>query len=455
MSVTWQVITQPFNFGVWTGIHLFLAQASPAPANPQQAIQESARESVDYVQDLSGRVIAFLPNLIGAVLVLLLGLLIAAIVSGIVRGILKRTNIDNRIAAGVAGHRDTTDLPKVEDLVANIVFWVIVLFTVVAVLQTLQLPAVAGPLNQFLNGIIGFLPNLVGAALLAGVAWVVATIVKLITTRGLQAVRFDERLGQRPDPLPDTVSAANTTPGPDLRTNRVSLSETIGNVLYWFIFLLFLLPILDTLNLNQALQPVQDLINRIVLSIPNILMALLIGAGGWFLANIVRQIVTNFLAASGADRLGAQFGLRSTRGGQSLSSILGTLVYVLILIPTAISALQALNIRAISDPAVSMLNQVFSTLPQIFTAALILILGYVAGKFVADLVTSILGSLGFDNIFNWLGIQTAPYAPTPPPSVSQSTTFQTGETVLQPDVPRSVTKTRSPSEIVGIIVLVG
>ena len=40
----------------------------------------------------------------------------------------------------------------------------------------------------------------------------------------------------------------------------------------------------------------------------------------------------------------------------------------------------------------------------IFTAALILVLFYVIGRFVADLVASILTSIGFDNIFGWLGL---------------------------------------------------
>jgi hypothetical protein len=448
------------DFGVWTIANPVLAQATPAPASPGQAIQESARQGADYAQNLFTRLVDFLPNLLGAIVILLIGLLIAFIASRIVGGILKRTNLDNRLAANVAGSdaRGTTDLPKIEDLISSLVFWVIVLFTVVAVLQALNLPAVAGPLNQFLNGIVGFLPNLVGAAVLAGVAWVVATVVKLLVTRALQAMRFDERLGQQPRrtgvdrpvgdrTVGDRVNAANTTPG-TMPQEQASLSETVGNVLYWFIFLLFLLPILDTLNLNQALQPIQDLISRIVSSLPNILMAALIGFGGWFLAKIVKQIVTNFLVASGADQLGAQFGLQTGRAGQSLSSIVGTLVYVLILIPTAISALQALNIRAISDPAISMLDQVFNTLPQIFTAVLVLGLGYVAGKFVGDLVSNILTSIGFNNVFQWLGIQSSPFVP-------RARTTTPGEPLIQESDLTQVPTSRTPSEIVGIVVLVG
>jgi hypothetical protein len=249
---------------------------------------------------------------------------------------------------------------------------------------------------------------------------------------------------------------AGTPPQP----NQLSLSDTIGNALYWFIFLLFLLPILDTLGLQQALRPVQGLIEDIISILPNILAAVLIAAGGWLLATVVRRIVTNLLASTGIDQLGTRFGLRRTTSGQSLSGIIGTIVYVLILIPVAIAALNALRIDAISVPAIAMLQQILNALPAIFTAALILIVAYFLGRFVSDLVTNILSSLGFDNIFSVLGLPSPRRRPVPPPSRAPQTTvttIPTEPTVIQPGVttPAAPVTTRTPSEFVGIIVLVG
>lgn len=448
-----------------------LAQAQP-PNIDLDRPQEAVQSSVNYVQTLTARLINFIPELLAALAILLVGLLIAAIARAIVRGILNRTNIDNRIAGAVLGRTDRRDLPQVEDFFANLVFWVIVLFTIVAVLQALQLEVVSRPLGGFLNQIFDFIPKLVGAAILLGVAWLVASLVKTITTRGLHALRVDERLDQRPAGAPR-------------EPNQLSLSETIGNALYWFIFLLFLLPILDTLGLQQALRPVQNLIEEIISILPNILAAVLIAAAGWLLATIVRRIVTNLLASTGVDQLGNRFGLRSTTTtSQSLSGILGTIVYVLILIPVAIAALNALRIDAISVPAIAMLNQILTALPAIFTAALILFAAYFLGRFVGELVTNILTSLGFNNIFSHLGLPTPTPTPTssrriPPPTTStvdftapapdqriviesptrDFTTPPTEQrTVIQPDPTTSAAATvttRTPSELVGIIVLVG
>ncbi|MDZ8226382.1 mechanosensitive ion channel [Nostoc sp. ChiVER01] len=417
MNTTWQGITEVIGVALSTRVQQFLAQ-SPS----LQPIQPAVNQGIADVQGIVQQLILFTPRLLGAVAILLVGLLIAFGVAALTRGILNRTNIDNRIAAGVTGRQD---VPQVEKLISSLVFWSIILLTAVAVLQALDLEVASRPLNNFLNQLIGFLPKLVGAGILLVTAWFLATIVKIITVRSLQAFNLDERLNPEPE---DRVPSLN----------QLSLSETIGNALYWFIFLLFLAPVLDTLELRQALQPVQALITEVLLILPNILAAALIAVVGWFIANVVRRIVTNLLATTGIDHLGSRLGLSAAAGVQPLSNIIGTIVYVLILIPVAIAALNALEISAISVPAIAMLQQILNALPAIFTALAILIVAYFVGRFIADLVTSILTNLGFNNIFTILGLT------TPSRRIVVSTESTT------PPIP-----TRTPSEIAGIVALVG
>ncbi|PSF39110.1 hypothetical protein C7H19_02255 [Aphanothece hegewaldii CCALA 016] len=373
-------------------------------------------------------------NLIGAIIILILGWIIASIVAGIVKNLLKRTDIDNRIARSVSGSRTGSE-PQIENLIGSVVFWVLIIMTVVAFFNVLQLTTVATPLNNFLNQIFIFLPRLGAAGLLIALAWVLATLAKSVVIRSARSFGLDERLAEQTDGVPVE--------------NRMLLSETLGNALYWFVFLFFLPLILGVLDLQGPLQPVQNLLNDILAALPRILKAVLIGTVGWLIARIVRGIVTNLLSATGVDRIGAKFGLRRTTGGQSLSWLLGTIVYVLILIPTAIAALDALQIEAISVPAIAMLNQILSAIPQIFTAVIILIIAYVVGRFVGELVTSILTSIGFNNIFDWLGFPTNATRPTiDVPSL--------GDEVGRVSTPDTVSVTRrTPSEIIGIVVVVG
>ena len=418
-------------FSMGTGL---LAQAPPPTAAPPPAPGFSPDGFLSSIVPNLG---VSLINVFWALVALLIGWLIATIAAAVTRGILQRTQIDNQLAAWISGSGDGESLP-IEKWVADAVFWLIMLFAIVAFLQTLQLTAVSQPLNSLLEQITRFIPKLAAAAILLGVAWVIATIVKLLVTRTTRMLRLDERLGQQVA-SPDGETETPATPP----QNQFLVTDTLANALYWFIFLLFLPSILSTLELEGTLQPVQQLLNNILLILPNIFGAILIAAAGWLIAQVVRRIVTNLLAATGTDQIGRRFGLSQATSGQSLSSIIGTVVYVLILIPTAIAALNTLKIDAISVPAVAMLTQILNAIPQIFTAILIVGLAYVIGQYVKDLVTNILTSLGFNNIFHWLGLQPRP--------------ARTGDvTVIQGSPPAvEPLPTRTPSELVGIIALVG
>ncbi|MBD2126501.1 mechanosensitive ion channel [Microcoleus sp. ZQ-A2] len=449
MNEIWKGIVQTVRVDVPLQVHSVLAQAPNQPVAPAQP--GVFQTGTTYVEGLWQSIWTFIPTLVGALAILLVGLLIALIASFITRGLLNRTRLDNKIADWITGRQEGVEAPPIEKWISSAVFWIIMIFTVVGVLQQLQLEVVSQPLNNFLNQILTFLPKLLGALIFLGVAWLVATLVKMITTRALRLFRLDQRLGQQVRP---PEASGETSPPP---THQFSLAETIGNALYWFIFLLFLPLILDSLGLQgTTLQPLQLMLNQILGILPNILGAIAIAAVGWFIAQVVRRIVTNLLSAAGADQLGSRFGLQATAGSQSLSWLVGTVVYVLILIPTAIAALQTLQIEAISVPAIAMLNQILNAIPKIFTAALILGIAYVIGQFLSDLVTNILTSIGFNNVFQWLGIPTARVTrPTPVTTTDEyglpSTPRVGSQTVLQP----SPAPTRTPSELAGIIVLVG
>ncbi len=434
-----QLIPAPISLLASVGaFYSFLLQVEPSP----DAVAPTGN---DLIQEIGHSLGTSLPNLIRAIVILMVGGLIAFIAAAIVRYLLKKVNVDNRLANWFSGRQSTTPSPPIEKWISTGVFWIIFIFTLVAFLQALQLTAASEPLNHFLNQVVGYLPQLLGASILLGIAWLIATLVKLIVIRTLTAFGIDERLGQQMEPSTPVDTLGSAPSASTTVQNQFLLSETIGNTLYWFIFLLFLPAILNTLGLQGTLQPVQQLLNDILSIVPNILAAILIGVAGWLVAQVVRRIVTNFLIAAGVDRVGSRLGLTQTTGSRSLSWIIGTLVFVLILIPTAIAALNALKIEAISTPAIAMLNDILGALPEIFTATLILFVAYFIGQFLAELVTSILTGIGFNNIFYWLGLQTQPYTTPPVPPAQPE-----GVAEAQPVVPR-----KTPSQVAGIVVWVG
>lgn len=440
------------------GIRLFQSGSPPILAQATTAPESTAATGFD-LSGFLGNLLAFLPTLLGAIAILVIGIIAAYIVAWFVRGLLKKTSIDDTIASKITG-RPPEDIPAAK-WVSDIIKWIIILFAVVAFLESLDLTVVSEPLNNLLSTVFGYLPRIFSAAILLAVAWAIATVVKTLVTRGLETFNLDDRL------------AENT--GVDPRENSVQIHETLGNALYWFVFLLFLPPILNALELNGLLSPVQNLIDQFLTAIPKIILAGLIFGAGWLLAKIARGIVTNILAAAGVDNVGRRLGLGSsttslsgTTGSSqlSLSGLAGTVVYIFILIPAAIAALNALDIDAISDPAISMLDQILDFIPLLLAAGVVLTVFYFIGKFLSELVSSLLSSAGFDSVLEVLGLPEIPSSSssTPPatpydPSVG---TDPMATTTIQPSSISSTGSTSStgsskktPSEIVGLIVLVG
>lgn len=381
-----------------------------------------------FLTELSGTLGVFLPSLLWAIVLLIGGWILATVAALIVKGILKRTTLDNQLAKMVMGQKPDQELP-IETWAATIVYWVVMVFTLVAFLNALSLEVVSEPLNNFLQQIFQYLPRIGGAAVLLAIAWAIATVVKVLIIQGLARFNLDDRLAQQ--------TGQEQSP--------FVLNETIGNILYWFIFLLFIPLILSALDLPGLLEPVEGLIDQFLQAIPRIATASIILVIGWLIARVVRGIVTNLLKATRADEVGAKIGLSTAEEeGVSLSGLIGTIVYVLILLPSTVAALSELDIEAISGPAILMLDQVLEAIPQIITAGLVLVVFYVIGRFVSELLTNVLSSVGFDNILSILGL----------PELSIDTADAPVNAEGQPET-RVQGTAKTPSEIAGLLALVG
>ncbi|NEQ96376.1 MAG: mechanosensitive ion channel [Cyanothece sp. SIO2G6] len=387
--------------------------------------------------------VTFLGKLAFALAILIVGWIAATIIASVVKGLLNRTDIDNKIATWVTGQEET-DVP-IEQWTATAVYWIVLVFALAQAFTTLELDQGSELINGFLGQIIEYLPRIGGAALLLGLAWVIASIAKVLIVRVLGRFNLDDKLAATGDA---SATDGQTSDSPFL------INETLGDIVYWFIFLLFLPFVLDALELqNGTLGPIENMIDDFLSIIPRVFSALIIGFVGWLIARVVKGIVTNLLASVGADSLGARFGLAES-GGMELSKIAGTLVYVLILIPFVISSLNALGIAAISDPAIEMLEVTMEFLPRLFSAAVIMAVFYVIGRFISDIVAMFLASLGFNNIFQWLGL--SGLQAMVPTESAQATTDDTPEPyVRSTDENQATFQPRTPSEIVGIAVLVG
>jgi len=332
----------------------------------------------EFLRSLASTLGSSLPKIVAAFIILFVGWIVAHLIASGVRRVLTKINLRGLLSKML---REEITFP-IEKAIATVVYYVILLFVLVAFFQHLELTAIIEPLNHLLDEIMAFLPNLISAAVLLFVAWVIASVVRVMIKKGSEAIGLDEKVAQKG--------------GKD-----VKVSGSLANAAYWFVFLLFLPPILEALQVESLVKPVQELISEILTYVPDILAAAIILLVGWFVAHIVRLVVVGLLAAIGIDRFGEKIGLSER---VKLSQLIGTVVYALILLPVLISALNALKIEAISRPAIAMLNQILHAIPLIFGALIIIAVSYFVGTIVTKIVGDILESMGVNELPAKIGL---------------------------------------------------
>jgi len=310
-----------------------------------------------------------IPNLLGALAIFVLGWLIAVVVRAAVRKSLGFVGLNHRFGQSTGTGVD------IEGGVAIGAFWLVMLFTLVAVFNSLNLTMVSGPLAALITQITEYAPRLIAGGVLALVAWLVASLVKALTQKLLEKTTLDEKLAEHAKMAP--------------------MSEGVSTALFWIVILLFMTLILDALGMQSLMAPLSHMVDKTLAMLPNILAAVIIGGIGWIVATVLRHVVGNLSRTAGIDKIGSKAGLSDT---VQLSSVVGMLVFVAVFLPSLIAALDALKIEAISRPATDMLNQIMEAVPHIVAAALILIITWIVASFASKLLASLLATLGFDTL---------------------------------------------------------
>jgi hypothetical protein len=316
-----------------------------------------------------------IPLLLGALAIFVLGWLIAVVARAAVRKSLGFFGLNHRFGQSTGTGVD------IEGGVAIGVFWLVMLFTLVAVFNSLNLTMVSGPLAALISQITEYAPRLIAGGVLALVAWLVASLVKALTQKLLDKTTLDEKLAEHARMAP--------------------MSEGVSTALFWIVILLFMTMILDALGMQSLMAPLSHMIDKSLAMLPNIVAAVVIGGIGWIVATVLRHVVGNLSRTAGIDRLGNKAGLSDT---VQLSSVVGMLVFVAVFLPSLIAALDALQIEAISRPATDMLNQIMTAVPHIVAAALILVITWIVASFASRLLASLLATLGFDTLPGRIGM---------------------------------------------------
>jgi len=176
------------------------------------------------------------------------------------------------------------------------------------------------------------------------------------------------------------------------------LPQSAGRLVYYFVLLITVVAVLEVIGLRYVTEPFIDLLNKVASYIPNILGAVAILIVGVFFASVAKEFVDSLLETLQIEELGKKYGI------EDLGGAIGNLVYLFIILFVAIAALNALQIEAITAPAVSMLTMVLKAVPKLIAALVVFGFIFFIGRVVAEVVSNLVKELNIDEIAKEVGI---------------------------------------------------
>jgi hypothetical protein len=178
--------------------------------------------------------------------------------------------------------------------------------------------------------------------------------------------------------------------------NGESIGKSLGLILSLIIWLAGLVAILQVLELGDATAPLQAMLDDFMAFIPNLVFALLIFFIGLMVAKIVRDLVVTALQTVNFDKWVNKGGVDSVTGSTALSSTIGAIAYVAVILPVAIIAIGRLGLDSVSGPVGAILAQIQAAFWLVVLAAVLLAMGFIIARFVAQMLEEILPGLGVD-----------------------------------------------------------
>lgn len=213
----------------------------------------------------------YLPNILGALLVLFIGYLLSKIAREVVAGLTKAAGVD-KLANRINSESDKEYL--ISELLGTIVFALIIIPTVIMALQILQLDAVANPAIEMLSSIFAVIPNIVVCVIMLMLGLFIAKIVGQI----VKGFFVNTGIDKIADHKHFSVLFSKYKP-----------SVMFTSIIKVIIIAIFVFQAVSVLNLAVL----TDVSNAILIYTPNVIAALLILLIAYFAATYVSAFVKN------------------------------------------------------------------------------------------------------------------------------------------------------------------
>ena len=220
------------------------------------------------ITDMLTKFLNYIPSLVAAVLVLVVGWFIASKLRDILKGVLDSFKLDDKLS--VDGR--VLFEGKLSSIIANIVYILVLIPVFSASLNYLGLDIIISPVISMLNILFNYVPNVIGVALVLLIALYFGRIIENIITNLLIGLKFDSYLEKA-----------------GLKTVENNYSKLVGKCSKILIIYFAVIQSIEILDFGSL----QDLSLKLTLLLGDILLGVIVIAIGIIIANYVAKIVKN------------------------------------------------------------------------------------------------------------------------------------------------------------------
>lgn len=227
------------------------------------------------IQNMLDNALSFLPNIISAAVILFLGFFAARLVKNLIYNLAVAANLDRFLdkLSGVDTDSVAENKGTLASVLANIVYFIIIVPIILVALDVLNIDTIAQPVSDVLNTILQAIPNILVAVVLLTIGIVLAKFAKDILTDLLRGTGFNRYSSY-------LKKSGNV---------NIDLAKIAGQLVGLLIVLFFLVEALNVLNLGML----NTIVAAFIAYLPNVLFAAIIIAvafvGGQTLASGIKN----------------------------------------------------------------------------------------------------------------------------------------------------------------------
>jgi hypothetical protein len=224
------------------------------------------------VQNMINELLAFVPKLLAAAIILIIGIFVARILQRITASALHAFGAD--ALSDRVGLSRILGKPNLSGLLGYIVYIIVFIPVVIAALNALGLTYLAAPLSEMLTQVLLVIPKLFAAAVILGIAFVIARVIADLITNLLSNAGFDNLMVR--------VSLGEVS-----AEGRNKPSQIVGMLIIIVIMLFAAMAAAGMLGWASMVV----ILGQFIAFLARLLLALIVLVVGVYLANLAAKVI--------------------------------------------------------------------------------------------------------------------------------------------------------------------